>query len=186
MGVVYRAHDQRLDRKVAIKLVPEEIAGAGDHRARVMAEARAASALSHPNIVTIHEIGEDGGRLFIVMELVTGETLRSQLARGPMEAKALTRLGAQVAEVLAAAHGRGVVHGDIKPENIMVQSGGQIKLLDLESRAAPLPILFPSLVLACQGAGRLRVTSKAPSHICLLKAFAASQPTRGPIFFHWA
>jgi len=130
MGLVYRAHDERLDRKVAIKLLPEHVAGDAEHRARMMAEARAASALNHPSIVTIHEVGEDGEKLFIVMELVTGETLRSALATGAMDAKPLVRLGAQIAEVLSVAHGQGVVHGDVKPENIMVQPDGRVKLLD--------------------------------------------------------
>ena len=130
MGMVYRAHDERLDRKVAIKLLPDQVAGDAEQRARLMAEARAASALNHPGIVTIHEVGEDSEKLFIVMELVTGETLRATLARGAMEVKPLVRLGSQIAEVLAVAHGQGVVHGDVKPENIMVQPDGRAKLLD--------------------------------------------------------
>lgn len=130
MGVVYRAHDQRLRRDVALKLLPAGLAGHDDRRARLLAEARAASALNHPGITTIYEVGEDGEHVFIVMELVAGETLRAAVSQGPMETRALARLGAQVAEALAAAHAHGVVHGDVKPENIIVQPDGRVKLLD--------------------------------------------------------
>lgn len=130
MGVVYRAHDERLRRSVALKLLPHHIANLPERRARILAEARAASALNHPGITTIYEVGEDGEHLFIVMELVSGDTLRKLLASGPMESRRLARLGAKVAEALAAAHERGVVHGDVKPENIIVQTDERVKLLD--------------------------------------------------------
>lgn len=130
MGVVYRAYDERLQRRVAIKLLSAEIAGHAERRARILAEARAASALNHPGITTIYEVGEDGERLFIVMELVSGDTLRAVLSKCPVEPKILARLGAQVADALATAHGHGVVHGDVKPENIIVQEDGRVKLLD--------------------------------------------------------
>jgi TolB-like protein len=130
MGVVYRAHDERLQRKVALKLLPERMAGRSERWARVLAEARAASALNHPGITTIYEVGEEGEHLFIVMELVTGRTLRQELHGGAMETRALLRVGAQVAEALAVAHTQGIVHGDIKPENVMVQPEGRVKLLD--------------------------------------------------------
>jgi len=127
---VYRAHDQRLQRKVALKLLQERGAGRTERWARILAEARAASALNHPGITTIYEVGEEGEHLFIAMELVTGRTLRLELAGGPMETRALLRVGAQVAEALAAAHAQGIVHGDIKPENVIMQSDGRVKLLD--------------------------------------------------------
>lgn len=130
MGIVYRAHDERLRREVALKLLPEQIAGHADRRARIMTEARAASALNHPGITTIYEVGEEGEQLFIVMELVTGRTLRAMLADGPAEPRALARVGAQVAEALAAAHAQSVVHGDVKPENIILQADARVKLLD--------------------------------------------------------
>lgn len=130
MGVVYRAYDERLRRNVALKLLPEEIASHADRRTRILAEARAASALNHPGITTIYEVGEEGEQLFIVMELVTGRTLRAMLADGPAEPRTLARVGAQVAEALAAAHAQGVVHGDVKPENIILQADGRVKLLD--------------------------------------------------------
>lgn len=130
MGVVYRARDERLQRSVALKLLPAEMAGQAERRARILAEARAASALNHPGITTIYEVGEDGDQVFIVMELVTGQTLRAMLAQGSMEVRALLRLGTQVAEALGAAHEHGVVHGDVKPENAIVQADGRVKLLD--------------------------------------------------------
>ena len=130
MGVVYRAHDERLQRKVALKLLPEQMAGRSERWARVLAEARAASALNHPGITTIYEVGEEGEHLFIAMELVAGRTLRQELVAGALETRALLRVGAQVAEALAAAHAQGILHGDIKPENVIVQPDGRVKLLD--------------------------------------------------------
>ena len=130
MGIVYRAHDDRLRRNVALKILPSEIASRAERRARVLAEARAAASLNHPGITTIYEVGEEDGQVFIVMELVSGKTLRALSSDGPMEPKALARVGAEVAEALAAAHAQGVVHGDIKPENIIVQPDGRVKLLD--------------------------------------------------------
>jgi len=132
MGEVYRAQDDRLRRTVAIKVLPKEIASHAERRARILAEARAAAALNHPSITTIYEVGEEEEQVFIVMEVVSGETLRAMLSEGPPDPRTLVRLGAQVAEALAAAHAQGVVHGDIKPENIVVQPDGRLKLLDFE------------------------------------------------------
>jgi len=130
MGEVYRAQDTRLRRTVAIKILPNKIASHAERRARILAEARAAAALNHPGITTIYEVGEEGDQIFIVMELVSGKTIRAILSEGPLESRILLRLGAHVAEALAAAHTQGVIHGDIKPENIVLQSEGRVKLLD--------------------------------------------------------
>jgi eukaryotic-like serine/threonine-protein kinase len=131
MGVVYRARDQLLNRDVALKLMLDNVVNQSDRRARVLAEARAASALNHPGITTIYDVVESGEHLFIVMELVEGQTLRAQLlSSGPLEARELARLGAQIAESLEAAHSHGIVHGDIKPENIVLQTAGAPKLFD--------------------------------------------------------
>jgi serine/threonine protein kinase len=130
MGVVYRAHDRRLRRDVALKLLPPEFAAQEPHRERILAEARAAAALNHPGITTIYEVGEAGGHAFIVMELLTGKTLRALAAEGKLDPRAAARIGAQITEALAAAHERGIVHGDIKPENVVVLPEGRIKLLD--------------------------------------------------------
>jgi TolB-like protein/tRNA A-37 threonylcarbamoyl transferase component Bud32 len=130
MGVVYRAHDELLRRDVAVKILREDVVGQAERRERILSEARAASALNHPGIVTVYDVGEAGGQLFIVMELVQGETLRRRLHSGPFEPRALARLGAQISEALDAAHSRGIIHGDIKPENILVAQEGRPKLFD--------------------------------------------------------
>jgi len=130
MGVVYRAHDERLLRSVAIKILSDASSGSAEARERILAEARAASSLHHPGITTIYEVGEDGERIFLVMELVEGRTLRSTLQEERLETRRIVELGAQLAEALEAAHARSVFHGDIKPENIVVQADGRTKLLD--------------------------------------------------------
>ncbi|HXN98686.1 MAG TPA: protein kinase [Candidatus Acidoferrales bacterium] len=130
MGVVYRAHDERLLRSVAIKILSDASCGSAETRSRTLAEARAASSLNHPGITTIYEVGEDGDSIFLVMELVEGRSLRSLLSDGPLDPKRIVEIGAQLAEALDAAHSRGVFHGDIKPENIVVQADGRAKLLD--------------------------------------------------------
>jgi len=129
MGDVYRARDARLGRDVALKILPDGVVRDSSAVDRFTREARAASALNHPNIVTIHEVGESGTARFIVMELVDGRTLRELVAeRVPLET--LAALGAQIARALAVAHAAGIVHRDIKPENVMVRPDGYVKLLD--------------------------------------------------------
>ena len=130
MGEVYRARDTRLGREVALKVLPEALAADRDRLSRFEQEARAASALNHPNIVTIHEIGREGETTFIAMELVDGKTLREMAVSGPMPVRKLLQLAAQIAEGLAKAHGAGIVHRDLKPENVMVTKDGFVKILD--------------------------------------------------------
>ena len=129
MGEVYRARDLRLDRDVALKVLAEPAAHPGE-RARVEREARAASRLNHPNIVTVHAVGEDGEVGFIAMELVAGRTLREILADGPVPIAEGLSLAVQLTDALAAAHAEGIVHRDLKPENVMVTSSGLVKVLD--------------------------------------------------------
>ena len=129
MGEVYRAADTRLNREVAIKVVPASLASDTSRLMRFEQEARATSALNHPNIVTIHELGEVEAGHFIVMELVAGRTLRALIEEG-ISCDALVQLGIQMAKALRAAHSAGITHRDIKPENIMVRDDGYVKVLD--------------------------------------------------------
>ncbi len=129
MGVVYKAEDTTLGRTVAIKFLPEAIANNPVALERFHREARAASALNHPNIVTVHEIGEDASGSFIVMEWIQGETLRSRIKRN-MDLADVIDCGIQAARALKTAHAAGIIHRDIKPDNIMVRSDGYVKLVD--------------------------------------------------------
>ncbi len=130
MGEVYRARDHRLGRDVAIKVLPGALADVPQRVARFEREARSASALNHPNIVTIYEIGSGGSVPYIAMELVPGESLRSSLLDGPMPVRRLLDIAIQLAEGLAKAHASGIVHRDLKPENVMVTKEGHVKILD--------------------------------------------------------
>jgi serine/threonine protein kinase len=130
MGEVYRAVDTRLGREVAIKLLPAEVSADAARLSRFENEARAASALNHPNIVTIHEIGRTDGLSYIVMELVDGKTLRELLVSGAPPMRKLLQIAAQAASGLAKAHAAGIVHRDLKPENLMVTGDGVVKILD--------------------------------------------------------
>ena len=130
MGEVYRAKDPRLGREVAIKVLPAAFSQDADRLKRFEQEARSASALNHPNIVTIHEIGTANGSSYIAMELVDGPSLRELLAAGPLPTRKLLDVTVQIAEALAKAHGAGIVHRDLKPENVIVSKDGYVKLLD--------------------------------------------------------
>jgi predicted ATPase/serine/threonine protein kinase len=137
MGEVYLAHDTRLDRKVAVKLIRSALTSNADAVRRFEQEARAASSLNHPNIVTIYEIGDLLDRRFLAMELVQGQSLAAMVGR-PVDVTSLARLGAQLARALSVAHAAGIVHRDIKPENVMVREDGYVKVLDFGlARLAP-------------------------------------------------
>src|SRR5438270_4254619 len=130
MGEVYLAQDMRLDRKVALKILPADVASNRDRMERFIREAKSAAALSHPNIAQIFEIGEHDGTHFIAMEFVEGVTLREKIHRERTELRKLLRHLQHVAEGLAKAHASGIVHRDLKPDNIMVTRDGHGKILD--------------------------------------------------------
>src|ERR1700730_1488150 len=127
MGEVYLAQDTALDRKVALKILPPEFAEDQDRMSRFVREARSASALNHPNIITIYEIGETNGTHFIATEYIEGETLQTRLKGEPLSLKSTLEIALQVASALDAAHRAGIVHRDIKPDNVMVRQDGIVK-----------------------------------------------------------
>ncbi|HYJ88994.1 MAG TPA: serine/threonine-protein kinase, partial [Pyrinomonadaceae bacterium] len=130
MGKVYLGHDQRLGRKVALKLLDPALTGDNEQRTRFLREARLAASLDHPSICTIHEVGEAAGRLFIAMQYVEGETLRSVIGGRALKLDSLLSISLQVADALAEAHAQGIIHRDIKPDNIIITPRGQAKVLD--------------------------------------------------------
>src|SRR5262245_27771106 len=143
MGEVYRARDTRLEREGAIKVLPAPFAHDPGRRARFEREAKAVAALSHPNILAIHDCGTEQGVAFAVMELLEGETLRRRLARGAVPWRKAVEIGAAIADGLAAAHAKGIVHRDLKPDNLFLTSDGRVKILDfgLARVATPAPQL---------------------------------------------
>src|SRR5258707_8407664 len=130
MGEVYLAQDTRLDRKIALKILPADLAANQDRMRRFTQEAKAAAALNHPNIATIHEIGESDGVNFIAMEFIDGATLREKIHQEQTDLRKLLRYLQQVSEGLAKAHAAGIVHRDLKPDNIMITRDGHVKILD--------------------------------------------------------
>ena len=130
MGEVYRARDTRLNRDVAVKALPDHLARDPQALARFEREAKAVAALSHPNIVVLHDVGADASVNYAVTELLEGETLRERLSHGALHWRKTAEIGAAIAEGLAAAHAKGIIHQDIKPGNIFLTGDGQVKILD--------------------------------------------------------
>jgi eukaryotic-like serine/threonine-protein kinase len=142
MGEVYRAHDGRVGRDVAVKIVPPAVAADATALSRFEREARAVATLSHPNIVALYEFGASDGMTYAVMELLEGEPLRSRLASGPLPLRKAVDIAAQIARGLAAAHDKHIVHRDLKPENVFIATDGTVKILDFglaRQTTEPLP-----------------------------------------------
>jgi serine/threonine protein kinase/predicted Zn-dependent protease len=159
MGEVYRAKDTRLGREVAVKVLPAEVAAHPERLRRFEVEARAASALNHPNILTVHDFGSQDGVTYLVTELLSGESLRQLVQSGPLAARRAVEIGVQIARGLAAAHEQGIVHRDLKPENLFVTRDGVAKILDfgLAKRTPPLavPVSEASTMAEATAAGTI-------------------------------
>jgi len=160
MGEVYLAQDTKLDRKLAIKFLHEEFSKDADKLNRFVQEARAASALNHPNILTVYEIGEVDGKNYIATELIDGQTLREHLSHKEwLMLDTILKIGIQVAEALSAAHHAGIIHRDIKPENIMLRKDGYAKVLDfgLAKSSEPGPVGGATGSVGSEDATRVQV-----------------------------
>ena len=182
MGEVYRAHDERLGRDIALKILSGDLAESSDHLHRFEQEARAASALNHPNIITIYDIGRIDDVAYIAMELIEGRDVRSLLAGEPLPLKHALRVAVKVADGLAAAHERGIVHRDLKPANVKMTDEGVVKVLDfglakvIEPPGAPSTDAANSPITSSRGE-ETSMTWKAVVRSAMATARSGSRPT---------
>ena len=175
MGEVYLAHDEKLDRKIALKLLPSEFTRNQDRLHRFQQEARAVSALNHPNIITIHEIGQADSRHFIATEFVDGETLRQRMKRGLLSLAESVDIGIQVCGALVAAHNAGIVHRDIKPENLMLRRDGYVKVLDF----GLAKLIEPTFSVSDSEAPTARILPTTPGLVMGTVKYMSPEQARG-------
>src|SRR5690242_2443344 len=176
MGEVYLAHDTRLDRKVAIKILPPDVASDPGRMHRFVQEAKTASGLNHPNIITIYEIDESDSGHFIAMEFVEGETLRERMQARTLKLSEAVKIATQTASALAAAHDAGIVHRDIKPDNIMVRRDGIVKVLDFG--LAKLVERLPSEFVDREAPTSIRLKSE-PGSVIGTAVYMSPEQARG-------
>ncbi len=157
MGEVFRAHDTRLGRQVAVKILPDSVSQDSKRVTRFETEARALAALSHPNILAIHDFGQSDGRLYAVTELLDGETLRDRMAGEPVVWRKAAEIAAAIADGLASAHAAGIVHRDLKPENVFITSDGRVKVLDFGLAKVVEPVSEDAVTLTSPSGGAVSV-----------------------------
>src|SRR5882724_6613148 len=181
MGEVYLAQDTKLDRKVAIKFLNEEFSKDADKLNRFVQEAKAASALNHPNILTVYEIGEVDGKNYIATELIDGQTLREHLSqKDSLQLNAILKIGVQVSEALSAAHQAGIIHRDIKPENIMLRKDGYAKVLDFGLAKLSEPAAVATGSAGSEDATRVRVNT-TPGMVMGTVSYMSPEQARGKL-----
>ncbi len=185
MGEVYRAHDVRLERHVAIKVLPSFLSHDPDRLRRFEQEARAAAALNHPNILAVFQLGTYEGAPYLVSELLEGGTLREQLGRGPLPIHRVIDCGVQIARGLAAAHEKGIVHRDLKPENLFVSKDGRMKILDfgLAKLTQPRTTFDPKCTDGVRGNRARRGDGHGRIHVARASVRENSRSSRGHFRF---